>query len=187
MSEYTQYFAVKSSSETTVQEVLSKAQIVSIVDADKERFFFSKKYKNSEGYDWVSISCPASKSYDINSNYTYTHQADNLKGIFGELIYFFQEENMIDWLIELKYFDQVIKKRIYSNEEIHFSDSEKEIFSKCLNKSFNDLESLLLPKKGSDFLNFVGIPYLELNDKDLIPQGIANDGKYAFLPNELLE
>jgi len=47
MSEYTQYFAVKSSSETTVQEVLSKAQIVSIVDADKERFFFSKEYKNS--------------------------------------------------------------------------------------------------------------------------------------------
>jgi len=58
---------------------------------------------------------------------------------------------MIDWLIELKYFDQVIKKRIYSNEEIHFSDSEKEIFSKCLNKSFNDLESLLLPKKDQIF------------------------------------
>jgi len=187
MSEYTQYFAVKSSSEITVQEILNKAQIVSIVDADKDRFFFSKEYKKAEGYDWVSISCPASKGYDINSNYTYTHQADNLKGIFDELIYFFQEENMIDWLIELKYFDKVIKKRIYSNEEILFSDSEKEIFSKCFNKSFNDLESLLLPKKGPDFLNFIGIPYMELNDQDLIRESIAKDNKYAFLPNELLD
>ncbi|MGB4775248.1 MAG: hypothetical protein WBP45_08750 [Daejeonella sp.] len=184
MSEYTKYFAIKSSSEQEVKNKLNVSKIISIVDADIADYWFLDEYKRNGDYSWVVVSAPAISGFDHNSQFYYTHQFDNLKGIFDDFIFFFQEEDRINWSIKLKSNNNIIEKIFYSDDMISFNDEEKDIFSKCFDKKFIDLEQFLLPGKSAEFLNYIGIPYMEMNDQDKLQTTIIKRENYSILASE---
>lgn len=70
MSEYTKYFIVKSSSEVEVQQKLNDAKIQSLVDPDKERYWFMDQYKNeNKRLNWVAVNAPADSGFENRNFY----------------------------------------------------------------------------------------------------------------------
>jgi len=183
MSEYTNYFAIKSSSEKKVQNKLSVKKIKSVVDADLNDFWFSPNYKRNGIYNWVVVSAPANSGFD-NDQFFYNDQFNEMGAIFDTLILFFQEENFTNWRMKVKIENTIIEKKFVSNEETMFSENEKELFFKCFNQNFVDLLPFLKAGKGAEFLNFVGIPYIEMNDQNKISTQIF-DKQYALLASEI--
>ena len=184
MSEYTKYFAVKSSSKEEVRRKLNDAKIKSIVDADIQDFWFSSKYKRGGHYSWVVVCAPSDFNFDEIGNFSHSDVFSELKKVFNDCIMFFQEENMIDWNIKIKSGNEFIEKGFEKNQKTIFDENDRRIFSKCFDKNFADMEPLLKGGKSSEFLNFVGIPYMEMNDRDMIHLE-ATDEKYSFFSEEL--
>lgn len=185
MSEYTNYFAVKSSTEQEVQNKLSLKKIKSVVDADKTDYFFSTNYLRNGVYNWVVVSAPANSGFD-NGHFFHCDQFDEIGAVFDTFILFFQEEDFTNWNLKVKVNNTIIEKQFISDEETLFSESEKNLFSMCFDKNFIDLQPFLQAGKGADFLNFVGIPYMEMNDQDKLPTQMFGD-KYSLLADELID
>jgi hypothetical protein len=170
MSEYTNYFIVKSSSEEEVRNELNSKEIVSVVNADQSDFWFADKYKRGGKYKWVTITTPGS--------------LQQLKAIFDTVVLFFQDENFMDWRITLTDGNEFIEKVFTSTVITEFSDNDKMVLSSCFEKPFDEIESFLQSGKAAEFLNLVGIPYMEMNDQSLLSLQIT-DGQYSFLSEEL--
>lgn len=185
MSEYTNYFAVRSADEQEVQRRLNAAQIRSVVDADKTGFWFSPPFKRSGDYNWVVVSAPANSGFE-NEIFFYRDQFEEIGHIFDTLIHFFQEEDMTRWTLKLKTGKTVIEKQFTPAEEIAFTENETALFSACFDKSFRDIQPFLQPGKAADFLNAVGIPYMEMNDQDKLPDQLFGD-RYALLAGEITD
>lgn len=184
MSEYTKYFIVKSSSEEEVKQQLHKAKIISIVDADTVDYWFNEKYKRNGTYNWVVVSAPATMK-GPDGEYKYENQFEKLQQIFDTVIFFFQEEDGSQWFLNIKTADHVIFKEFEQDKNTLFTDLEKQVISTCFNHLFEILMPLLQPGKAHEFLNFVGIPYMEMNDQDLVPANSKFfDNSYSILANE---
>jgi len=56
----------------------------------------------------------------------------------------------------------------------------------CFDKRFEDLQAFLQPGKAADFLNYVGIPYMEMNDQDKLSPQLFGD-KFSLLADELTD
>lgn len=185
MSEYTNYFVVKSSSEQEVQNKLNNAKIKSVVDADKTDYWFSANYTRNGVYHWVVVSAPANSGFD-NGHFIYNDQFDKIANVFNTLILFFQEEDFSNWKIKVKTGNTIVEKQFEENKETVFSENEEKLFSQCFDDDFLNLKPLLQAGKSADFLNFVGIPYMEMNDQDKIPAQMLGN-QYALLADELID
>ena len=183
MSEYTNYFAVKSSSEQDVLNKLTVARIKSVVDADKTDFWFSSGYIRNGIYNWVTVSASANSGFD-NGQFFYKDQFDNIGNLFDILVLFFQEEDLTNWNMKVKIENSIIEKQFVSDKETVFSENEKAHYSRCFDREFTSLKPLLQAGKSAGFLNFVGIPYMEMNDQDKLSPQLFND-KYSLLSDEL--
>lgn len=185
MSEYTNYFAVKSSSEQEVQNKLSVKKIKSVIDADKTDYWFTTNYTRNGIYNWVVVSAPANSGFD-NGQFFHCDRFDEIGAVFDTLILFFQEEDFTNWNLKVKVNNTIVEKQFISDKETVFSESEKNLFSTCFDKNFIDLQAFLQAGKSADFLNFVGIPYMEMNDQDKLPIQMFGD-KYSLLADELTD
>ena len=183
MSEYTRYFVVKSSSEEEVQSALNAARINSVVDADKNDYWFSPEYKRSGSHDWVVVAAPADSGFQDN-RYVHEDQFNRMAAVFQTLILFFQEEDMTNWSLKLKAAGTVVEKQFHSNKTVEFSEAEKSLFAGCFGRSFDEMRPLLKAGKASDFLNSVGIPYMEMSDQDKIPASLFKN-KHSLLAAEI--
>ncbi len=184
MSEYTKYFAVKSSSSKEVRGKLNQSKILSIVDDDSDDYFFEKKYKRNGLIAWVAVTAPPVSGSDTFGNYFQTDQFENFEKLFEEYVLFFQEEDAVDWILKVKSGDNVIEKSFEEAHKTEFSDKDKGVFSKCFERPFGEMEKLLIAGKAADFLNFVGIPYLEMNDQDKCWLEASGE-KYSFYAEEI--
>ncbi len=185
MSKYTNYFVVKCSSEQEVQRKLDIAKIRSVVDADKTDYWFSTNYVRNGTYNWVAVSAPANSGFE-NGLFFYSDQFDKIGAIFETFLHFFQEEDLTNWNIKVKVENSIILKHFTTDKETVFSNNEKVLFSKCFDKVFTDFEPFLQAGKSSDFLNFVGIPYMEIHDQDKLPIQMFGD-KYSLLADEVID
>lgn len=109
---------------------------------------------------------------------------EDLCKIFNTVIYFFEEENAIDWHIKIKNNNELFSKDFYNGKTIEFTSEEKAIMVDAFECDFNTLEQLLKPGKSADFLNFNGIPFMEMNNQDHTNHEITN-GNYSILVSEL--
>ncbi len=185
MSEYTNYFAVKSSSEQEVQNKLSAKKIKSVVDADKTDYWFAANYKRNGIYNWVVVSAPANSGF-YNGEFFHSNQFDEIGNVFDTLILFFQDEDLTNWNLKAKIDNTIVEKLFASDKETMFSENEKKLFSKCFDRDFNNFNPFFHAGKGAEFLNFVGIPYMEMNDQDKLPIQMFGD-KYSLLADELTD
>ncbi|MGR8930780.1 MAG: hypothetical protein ACU836_09080 [Gammaproteobacteria bacterium] len=189
MSEYTQYFAVRASSGRSVKDKLQAAKVLSLVDDDSDDYGFLPEYKRHGNIQWVAVLAPALWEP------TYRSRLEDIRRIFESGILFFQEENCRDWSLSLWHNGDAIEKKFYDYEEgyeddeeyeeIHFSDAEKRLISNLFHKDFGELEPLMQPGNAERFLNFVGIPYMELNDQNQVRSGIAKEGEYSILVEDI--
>lgn len=183
MSEYTQYFIVKSSSELEVKQKMNKAKILSIIDSDKKMYWFTDEYKNKNASNWIVVSAPADSGFK-NGEFYYKDKFEDISKIFEIVIFFFEEENASDWRIHLKHDKGILFKEFYAGKDIPFTETEKQIMEEVFEKEFKHLERFLKPGKSADFLNFNGISYMEMNNQNQL--GITNDNEnYSFLASEL--
>lgn len=183
MSEYTNYFAVKATSEKEVQVKLDAAKVRSVVDADKDDYWVNPIYQRKGAYQWVTVSAPANSGFE-NSNFFYENQFEKISTVFQTLIHYFQAEDMESWSIKVKHKYVVVEKLFSLGNHPIFTEDEKLLFSQCFDKDFFVLNKFLQASKGAEFLNFVGIPYMEMNDQDQIEIHTFND-RYSLLANEL--
>jgi hypothetical protein len=179
MSEYTNYFAVKADSKQFVKCKLNEAKILSIINADESDFWFADEYKRNGKIQWVTVEAPA---IFIDE---YKDRFNDLKSLFANLMWFFQEENGRDWRALIYSNNTEISITVYENEVVSFTDTEMTVISSLFSKDFTEIKPLLYPGKGSEFLNFVGVPYMEMSDQNQIPESIIRDNQYSFLVDEL--
>ncbi len=180
MSEYTKYFIVKSNSENEVKEKLNKSKIISIVDSCREKHWFSDGFKIPEKCNWFPIFAPAIsgfKTAGLVQSFYYQDRFEELKELF-------EEENAIDWKIDLKFKDKLMSKEFYSEQKIEFNNEEKQLLEEIFNAKFIELESLLKPGLSMEFLNFNGIPYMQMGDQDKTSIN-AKGENYSFLASEI--
>lgn len=185
MSEYTKYFAVKSSSEQDVQSKLNSNKIKSVVDADKADYFFSEDCKRNGVWNWVVVSAPANSGFS-NGQFFYSDQFDQIGNIFSTYIFFYQDQDFTSWRLKIKIDNTIIEKQFKTGTESLFSENEKVMFATCFDKSFKELEPFLLAGKAAAFLNSVGIPYMEMNDQDLLPDQMFTE-KYSIFVDEIVD
>jgi len=211
MSEYTQYFILKSSLELEVKQKLNKAKIISVIDSDKERFGFTEKYNNTDGLDWIIVSAPADSGFVYKESFKpedeliekgskgsnqmieelskhkefyCKNKFEDICKIFKIVIFFFEEENASDWSMHVKYDSGILFKKFYAGKNALFTEEEKHAMEQVFEKDFSSLQPFLAPGKSNDFLNFNGISYQHMNNQDLIELDSV-DGKYSFLVSEL--
>ena len=184
MSEYTKYFAVKGNSEQIVRDKLNQSKIVSIVDADVSDFWFDEKYKRNGKYNWVVVSAPATTGFS-NGVFTYQNKFDALCEIFDDFILFFQDQNFTDWSIEVYSKKERFLVEIYQGKKLEISDKQIKILENLFNKSWSDIKPLLKIKQSYEFLNFVGIPYFEMNDQDQVPSSVVQGERFSVLGSEV--
>lgn len=119
-------------------------------------------------------------------NFLIATNLTKLELFLTHLFFFFQEEDFTNWNLKVKVNNAIFEKQFISDKETVFSESEKNLFSMCFDKNFIDLQAFLQAGKGADFLNFVGIPYMEMNDQDILPTQMFGD-KYSLLADELTD
>lgn len=185
MSEYTRYFAVKSSSEGEVQNKLRLKKVKSVVDADRTDFWFAANDTRNGIYNWVVVSAPADAGFD-NDQFYYRDQFEVIGDVFETMLLFFQAEDFADWRLKIKVNNTIVEKKFSSDEETVFGEADKNIFTLCFDKRFEDFQAFLQPGKAADFLNYVGIPYMEMNDQDKLSPQLFGD-KFSLLADELTD
>ena len=183
MSEYTKYFIIKSSSENEVKQKLNDAKIHSIVDSDKERYWFMDEYKHKD-LNWIVVDAPPDSGFEDGSFY-YRDKFEELSKIFNTVIFFFEEENANEWQIQIKNNAVLFSKDFYNGKLIEFTEREKFIIADVFECEFNTIERFLKPGKSANFLNFNGIPYMQMNNQDHSTHEIIN-GNYSILSSELI-
>ncbi len=183
MSEYTQYFIVKAASENNVKQHLNEAKIASIVDPDKEKYWFEDAHKKQNTPNWIVVTAPP-ESGTIDGQYCYENKFNAICTIFETVILFFEEENASDWSLDIYCKGTLLSKKHYSGKNIDYTSSEKIIMEDVFEIEFDKMAPLLGPGKSAPFLNTIGIPYMQMNDQDncSIETTATN---YSFLASEL--
>ena len=184
MSEYTNYLIIKSSSENEVKRKLNDAKIRSLVSIDKDGYWFLDKYKDKANSNWVSVSAPADSGFKDGKFYHRDKFQDVCK-LFNTVIWFFEEENAKDWSINLKHNDRTLSKKLYSDKNVQFTNTEKLIMEDVFENQFSSFEAFLRPESAADFLNFNGIPYEQMNDQNQMGVDDTENGNYAILTSEI--
>lgn len=155
MSEYTNYYIVRSSDKHIVKSKLNEAKIHSVLDADESQSWFSDNFKSNKPHQWVVVGCPGSV------------QSEDLLKVFDEVFEFYEDEDRKRWFLFL--FDNDISLKLFFEEEkFDFTEQNKKALSRFLNKDFNELQPYLQCGKGGDFLNFMGIPSIQMFDQGLL-------------------
>ena len=186
MSENTNYFAVKSSSAIEVQRKLNAAKVLSVVDEDVHGYWFSAKYPKT-GNKWVVVTAPSQLNVvdgEVSTTDIYNAIQDvstRVRGIFNTVVHFQQAGNSSDWRLKINCGDRVAEKYFSLDEENVFAEADKIVFTKCFDKNFMEMETLLQSGTGADFLNFVGIPYMEMNDQNKVNLKSLNNQYSVFL------
>jgi hypothetical protein len=183
MSEYTNYFVVKSNSENDVKKKLNNAKINSIISVDTKDYCFTKNYKRNGKYNWIVVTAPPESGVDENGDFFFQDQFDNFETLFDTFILYHQDENFSDWSLKLKLEDTIIEKNFNTGTEIIFSDKERDLFTKCFDKEFTEIKEMLAKGSGI-FLNYVGIPYMEMNDQNIVRLE-KFENNYSVLDSEL--
>lgn len=184
MSEYTKYFAVKSNSEKDVREKLNQANILSIVNADKDDYWFTDDTKRNGIYQWVTVDAPANSGFK-NGEFFYEERFDDLGKLFDVFLLFFQEEDLVDWSLDIKCLEYKKTIKVYRDEKIDLSNKDIEFLENVFDKKWSELKPFLTPEMGMEFLNFVGIPYMEMDDQDKVDESIVAGDTYSILASEL--
>ncbi|MCC6338336.1 MAG: hypothetical protein IT380_30620 [Myxococcales bacterium] len=188
MSEYTRYFAVKSSSAIAVRDVLERAQIKSVVDAAEDGFGFWGRYARERGtpYAWVVVTAPADSGFLEDGQFYHHDRFDHVAELFPVVISFFQEEDMRGWSLKIKTAETVTEWSFYDETSGDLSTADRTVFEEVFERAFEVLAPLLRPRKSSGFLNSVGIAYFEMLDQDKAVQGALSSGRSSVLRAELL-
>lgn len=189
MSENTNYFAVKSTSAEAVQKKLNAAKILSIVDEDNDGYWFSTQYPKIF-HKWIIVTAPPQidaevKEITIQDISDGIHETNRkIKENFETTVHFIQPGNSAEWEISIKSGKKEVEKYFSPEEETIFTEDEKNIFSQCFEKDFLEMENLLKPGLGADFLNSVGIPFMEMNDQNKVQIEAINE-QYSFFSNQI--
>lgn len=156
MSEYTNYYAVRLSDKHDVRKKLCEAKIYSIVEADEDQSWFLDNFKSNKPYEWVTFGCL--DGGDIRQ----------LCGLFDEFIHFDEDEDKLRWDLKLYSKGRTIEFRFDEDKESIFPDAVQEILSGFFNEKFSKMKPYLKYGKGNEFLNSLGIPYVDMFDQGLL-------------------
>jgi len=148
-----------------------------------------EKYKVPKKSNWVTVHAPALSGFKtpgLVESFYYQDRFAELKELFEEIIYFFEEENGIDWKMDLKFKDKLMSKEFYSEQKVGFNNEEKQLLEEMFNSKFSKLEPFLKLGKSADFFNSNGIPYMQMADQDRSAIPIVKGGNYSFLASEVI-
>ena len=183
MSEYTQYFIVKEDSEADVKKRLNNSKTTSIVDSDKDKYWFFDIYKNQTTPNWIVVTAPP-ESGTIDGQYKYENKFSTMCNIFETVVLFFEEENGSDWKLDIFFKGTLLSKNIYAEKIVAFTPIEKQLMESVFETEFIEMAPFLIPGKSVYFLNAMGIPYMQMNDQDYCNIE-PTDTNYSFLASEL--
>lgn len=183
MSGYTNYYIVQATSETEVQVVLEDARIKSLIDADKDDYWFTERYKRNGNYNWIVVAAPANSGFK-DGMFFYETQFDKISQYFKIVAHFFQEEHMGVWRIEIAANGIQCKIVNEPGSETKVTENDKLFLSQCFGKNFSDLAPFLKSGSSADFLNFIGIPYMEMTDQDKLPMELFLN-RYSLLESDI--
>jgi hypothetical protein len=162
---------------------LNAAKINSIVNADKDDYWFSSEHKRTEKCEWIVILVPAKMGFQ-NEQFFYENQFDRMASVFQKLIFFFQDENRYNWSLKIKVNNAVVEKEFDSDDTTEFTDVEETLFSDCFDKNFDQMKPFLKAGKAMEFLNSSGIPYHEIYDQDLFNESYFSE-KHSLLFDDI--
>lgn len=184
MSEYTNYYIIKSSSQSEVQKRLNEAKIHSILSTKWADHWCTEAYKDEVHSKWVLVTAPADRGFKQGS-YFHDDKFQDLCKLFGTVIWFFEEENTWGWSIEIKHGTELLSKKLHPDKKIRFSSEEQRIMEKVFDKPFARLFRYLKPRTGGDFLSSNGIMYIQMNDQDHVELNETINGNYAIFDYDL--
>lgn len=168
MSEHTNYYIVQATSESEVQVMLENARLRSLIDADKEDYWFMEQYKRNGSYNWVVVAAPADSGFR-DGTFFYEPQFDRMAQLFKIVVHFFQETHAGAWKITIAANGMQCKVVNEPGKEAQLTEGDKLFLAQCFGKCFTELSPFLRAGKSWDFLNSIGIPYMEMTDQDKLP------------------
>lgn len=183
MSEYTDYYAVRSSNKFDVQKKLNEAKIYSIVDADEDQYWFMDEFKTNKPYEWVIIHCI--NNISIPGNFMDIDHK-KLSRTFESYLHFFEDEDRKRWELTIYFNESYTELSFNDDKEYSFSDEEKKTLSNFFGKEFDQLKPYLKYGKGGEFLNASGVPNFEMYDQNLLYKDSFEFGDgYCLLADDL--
>ena len=168
MSETTNYFAVKANAPTEVRQRLKAANIEAIVDADEADYWFLPASRRGGAIRWVAVSAPAQAGFSDAGVFCYADRFPALAALFPTLLHFRQPGGAAGWWLKVQMAETLLEKEIAPSGDTIFTESEANFLSACFEMPFAQMLPLLQAGKGGEFLNLVGIPFLEMNNQDMV-------------------
>lgn len=138
---------------------------------------------------WVIVEAPIITAFKIPGDYStfsvISNPWEKLTRVFNKVIEIYIEEGQKDWSLKVSVEEE--EKEFYFHEESHVgtvSREEEESLVKTFGLSHAELEPVLRPGTPYEFCKRIGLPYLEMEDQDMLLDIIPKYGK-AILTSQL--